>query len=74
MTTRPRKSRARRWLDRHVWVLFLAPAFFLYTLFWIIPAHGAVLINFTRWNGIGWDRLRWVGLRNYEKMWDDAFF
>jgi ABC-type sugar transport system permease subunit len=71
---RVRKSAARRWIDKNAWILFLAPAFFFYTMFWIIPAVGAVFISFTRWNGIGFDRIKWVGWRNYEKLFADRFF
>jgi ABC-type sugar transport system permease subunit len=71
---RIRKTAARRWIDKNAWIIFLAPAFFFYTLFWIIPAIGAVFISFTRWNGIGFDRIRWVGFRNYEKLLGDRFF
>ena len=74
MGHRVRKSGSRRWIDRNAWVLFLAPAFSFYTLFWIIPAIGAVFISFTRRNGIGFDRIRWVGLRNTEKLLADRFF
>lgn len=69
-----RKSPLRRWLDRNAYVVFLAPAFFFYTLFWIIPAFGAVALSFTRWNGIGFDRIKWVGWRNYDKLIGDKFF
>jgi ABC-type sugar transport system permease subunit len=67
-------SGTRRWLDRNAWLLFLAPAFLFYTLFWIIPTLGAVAISFTRWNGIGFDRIKWVGLANYSKLLGDRFF
>lgn len=69
-----RRTGFRRWLDRNAWVMFLAPAFLFYTLFWIMPMIGAVAISFTRWNGIGLDRIRWVGWDNYAKMIGDGFF
>jgi ABC-type sugar transport system permease subunit len=69
-----KRSAIRKWLDHNAWLLFLAPAFFFYTLFWIIPTLGAVAISFTRWNGIGFDRIKWVGLANYSKLLGDRFF
>ncbi len=64
----------RKWFDRNAFVLFLAPAFLFYTVFWILPMLGAVAISFTRWNGIGFDRIRWVGIANYVKLLGDRFF
>ena len=70
----PIKSPLTRWLNRNVFAIFLAPAFLFYTTFWIIPAFGAVALSFTRWNGIGFDRIKWIGWRNYEKLSTDKFF
>jgi ABC-type sugar transport system permease subunit len=67
-------SGTRGWLDRNAYLLFLAPAFVFYTLFWILPTLGAFAISFTRWNGIGFDRIQWIGFANYSKLLGDRFF
>lgn len=67
-------SATRKWIDRNAFLVFLAPAFFFYTLFWIVPTIGAIAISFTRWNGIGFDRMQWIGLKNYNKLLGDRFF
>ena len=69
-----RNGAAQKWLDRHACLIFLAPAFFFYTLFWIVPMLGAFIISFSRWNGIGFDRIKWVGTANYSKLLGDRFF
>lgn len=64
----------KTWLRRHAFLMLLAPAFVFYTLFWIVPMIGALLLSFTKWNGINIDRIRWVGLENYRDLIDDQFF
>ncbi len=44
------------------------PAFIHIFLIWL-PTVGSVILSFTDWNGIGGlDRIRWVGLKNYDTL------
>lgn len=69
-----KRGRLGLWLDRNAFLMFLAPAFLFYTVFWIVPMLGAVGISFTHWNGIAIDRMRWAGFDNYVALFKDRFF
>jgi multiple sugar transport system permease protein len=44
------------------------PAFIHIFLIWL-PAVGSIVLSFSSWNGIGGlDRIRWIGLKNYENL------
>jgi multiple sugar transport system permease protein len=44
------------------------PAFVHIVLIWL-PTVGSIVLSFTSWNGIGGlDRIRWIGLKNYENL------
>ena len=60
--------------NRYAHLIFIGPAFFFYTMFWIIPTLVAIWISFTRWNGISWAHIKWAGLANYFKLLNDRFF
>ena len=60
--------------NRYAHLIFIGPAFFFYTMFWIIPTLVAIWISFTRWNGISWAHIKWAGLANYFKLFNDRFF
>tara|TARA_B110000438_G_scaffold86639_1_gene86149 strand:+ start:6504 stop:7388 length:885 start_codon:yes stop_codon:yes gene_type:complete len=55
-------------------LIFIGPALFFYTMFWIIPTVVAIGISFTRWNGISWAHIKWAGFSNYIKLFNDRFF
>lgn len=52
---------------------FLAPALALYGLFVIWPYANAIYLSFTGWRGLS-NRKPWVGLDNYERLWNDDRF
>lgn len=55
-------------------LLFLSPAFLVYTIFMIIPLLGAVYFAFSRWNGISGNPIEYVGLKNFISVFNsDAF-
>lgn len=45
---------------------FIAPGFFIYTLFMIIPIIFAIYMSFFSWSGVG--PMDYVGLGNYQKL------
>ncbi|MGH2550056.1 MAG: carbohydrate ABC transporter permease, partial [Thermomicrobiales bacterium] len=52
---------------------FLTPALGLYALFVLWPYANAVYLSFTGWRGLS-NRKPWVGLDNYERLWNDNRF
>jgi multiple sugar transport system permease protein len=49
-------------------VMVGVPAFIHIFLIWL-PAFGSIVLSFTSWNGVGGlDRIRWIGLKNYENL------
>lgn len=53
-------------------VPFVAPAFILYTVLFIVPALGAVWISLHKWAGSG--PMKFVGLDNYGRIFRDPLF
>jgi ABC-type sugar transport system permease subunit len=53
-------------------VLFLCPAFLVYTILLIIPILGAFMLSFTDWNGFIQSPIKFVGIKNYLKLFSDA--
>ncbi len=54
-------------------VLFLAPAFALYVVFFIVPVFYAGVLSFAQWNLIN-PRIEFVGLENYAGLFKDKVF
>lgn len=53
-------------------VYFLAPALILFVLFVIWPIFQSIWISFHQWDGFG--PMKWVGLKNYIRLFDDTRF
>ena len=64
------KISGRRGQERLFSVLFLSPAFLLYTGFVIAPILVSAYYAMTNWDGVG--EMSFVGLRNFEKLFRDS--
>ena len=53
-------------------LVFIAPAFAMFSLFVIYPIVQSIGLSFTEWQGIG--PKTWVGLENYRTLFDDPVF
>ena len=57
----------RKEAKRNVWAyLFVAPFFFLYSVFGLFPLIYGVWLSFHQWDGIS--PMKWVGVMNYVKL------
>lgn len=61
------------------YLLFILPAFIVYTVLTVIPLSQTIALSFTDWNGYTMEGLNFVGLSNYFKVFEDramraAFF
>ncbi len=52
--------------------VFISPFFLLFGLFFLFPSLSALILGLFRWNGIG--EITWVGLANYERIFNDSVF
>ena len=43
------------------------PAFVHIFLIWV-PTLASILLSFTSWNGVGLDKIKWIGLKNYQDL------
>jgi multiple sugar transport system permease protein len=53
--------------------LFLAPAFILYAVFFIVPVFYAGFLSFAQWNLIS-PNIEFIGLENYKNLFEDSIF
>jgi ABC-type sugar transport system permease subunit len=74
----PQKGTSGRILGirkKHIpFLIFIAPAFVFYTIFWIAPMLGAFAISLTQWDGINFATMQWAGADNYTRLATDPFF
>lgn len=54
--------------------LFVLPFFITFLVFMLYPFIYSVVISFSEWNGIGVDNIRWIGMENYTKLFQDGTF
>ncbi|MGB3308025.1 MAG: sugar ABC transporter permease [Thermomicrobiales bacterium] len=54
--------------------LYLLPALIIFTLFLAVPVAGTVLLSLTKWDGISWDGIEFIGLANYVEAAQDSTF
>jgi len=52
---------------------FLAPATFIYFVFFLLPVACTLYISLFDWTGFG-DHMTFIGLKNYVRMWSDPVF
>lgn len=69
---RPRNSFFRRNRLVITPLLFIAPAFAMFSLFVIYPIAQSIALSFTEWQGIG--PKKWIGFQNYIMLFNDPVF
>lgn len=69
-TSEQPKSRYRQWDGKDKWVVVLMagiPALVHVGLIWV-PTLMSIGLSFTNWNGIRFSDMSWVGLKNYDQI------
>ncbi|MFD0514230.1 carbohydrate ABC transporter permease [Streptomyces aureus] len=68
------QAAAKRRRRRNVLVgwSFILPNFFGFAALTLVPVLGALALSFTDWDA--YSTPKWVGLANFERLWDDANF
>ena len=68
--------RRRSFFDRNKLVImpliFIAPAFAMFSLFVIYPIIQSIALSFTEWQGVG--PKKWIGFNNYVLLYNDPVF
>ncbi len=54
--------------------LYLLPALFIFTIFLAVPVAGTVVLSLTKWDGISWSGIEFIGIRNYVEALQDSTF
>ncbi|WP_135551916.1 carbohydrate ABC transporter permease [Paenibacillus cymbidii] len=47
---------------------FMSPVLLFYAIFLVIPVVFSLIISFTDWGGFDLESMKWVGMKNYEKI------
>mgnify|MGYP002605989994 CR=1 FL=1 len=56
-------------------LVFILPSLCGFLVFTLIPVIISLFLSFTEWNFMqGWDAIKWVGLKNYTKLFTDEWF
>ncbi|XID90733.1 carbohydrate ABC transporter permease [Paenibacillaceae bacterium WGS1546] len=56
-------------------LLFVGPMLLGVTVLVLLPIAATLVLGFADWNFVqGWDGIVWVGLDNFEKLWNDPAF
>lgn len=59
-----------KWKQEYPYLLFVVPAFLIYTLLTIVPAGFTLVFSFTDWDGMAHD-WNFVGFANYTNLFED---
>lgn len=54
--------------------LYLLPALIIFTLFLAVPVAGTVVLSLTKWDGIAWSGIEFIGISNYVEAVQDKTF
>jgi raffinose/stachyose/melibiose transport system permease protein len=69
---KPLSDNLKSWLNQNKHgILFVLPAFLLYSIFFIVPFFQSIYISLTDWNGINPAKV-FVGLENYTRLLRDG--
>lgn len=58
---------------RFAWAV-LIPMLIYFTVFTILPVIFVVVISFTKWNGLSFETIKFIGLGNYSEIFSDIFY
>lgn len=54
--------------------LYLLPSLIIFTLFLAVPVAGTVVLSLTKWDGISWSGIEFIGIGNYVEAVQDKTF
>lgn len=60
--------------NKRLVIAFILPSILLYVLFMMTPVVETTFLSFFKWRGIGGSEFHFVGLKNYDKVFNDRKF